>query len=108
MVDDDAVVLSESFQQLHPLPEHPLPAVPVGIFHFRVAVSTPFLEQSRGAVFSGEEGQQGLFEGPTKQERGSLVLLAPTVQIAVAVGSRAAQVLSDLGVAIGHGAASLR
>src|SRR5208282_4710945 len=57
-------------------------------------------------VFPAKKGGDGLFEGSAEEHGGASVFFLPSVQVAVPVTSRAAQVLADLGVGIGHRVAS--
>src|SRR5436190_17217337 len=72
-----------------------------GVMQGLVLVCRPFLEESGCRIFPPEVSSKSLFEGASKEHGGPGVLLLPAVEIAMAVFARAAQVLTDLGVAKG-------
>src|SRR5579872_1631764 len=81
---------------------HPVPGVVLRVFECRFSPDTPLLEQDRRAVLPTEVRRQSLLEAPA-EEQGSLgFLFLPAVQIAIAIATRAAEVLADLRIAISH------
>ena len=106
LADPDAVVLSEALEQLDALLQHAVPRRAIRILELAVLVGGPFAKQHRSGVVSSEVGGQGLLEGTTEQHRCPGVFLFPAVQVAIPVAARAAEVLADLGVAVGHQATS--
>ena|SRR5215472_8449141 len=79
----------------------------IGVFERAVLVERPFAEEHGGRVLPAEIGGQGLFEAPPKQHGCPGIFLLPALQVAMPVTTWAAQVLTDLGEAIGHGCTSL-
>src|SRR6516164_11265286 len=65
-------------------------------------MSCPFAEEHGRRIFALEVGRESLFEGPAKEHRGPGVFLAPAIEVAMAVTTRTAQILADLGVAVGQ------
>ena len=102
LADSDAVVLGEAIEQLDPLLQHAVPRRAIRILELAVLMGGPFAKQHCSGVISAEVGGQGLLEGATEQHRCPGVFFFPAVQIAIPVAARAAEVLADLGVAIGH------
>jgi hypothetical protein len=105
LADMDAVFLTKALKQLNTLLQHLIPAVTLGVVERLVLICSPFAVEGHGRVFAAEVGTQCLFKGPTEEHRGARVFLLPAVEITMAVAARAAQVMRDLGVAVGHEAA---
>src|SRR4029077_8275694 len=63
----------------------------------------PCVEQNRTAVLSREEGGKSLLKTPAKEQSWPIVLFSPAIQIPMPIAPRAAQILSDLRVAVDHG-----
>src|SRR5438105_2670567 len=65
-------------------------------------VFRPFGEQRNRAVLPAKESAKRLLKAAAEQQCRPGVLFPPALEISIAIASRAAQVLSDLGIAIGH------
>src|ERR1039457_332993 len=102
----NAAVLSEPLQQLDALLQHAVPGVVARVGQTHVLAHAPLLEQHSRRVFSAKKGGDGLFEGSAEEHRGARVFLLPSIKVAVPVTARAAKVLADLGVGVGHRVAS--
>ena len=68
--------------------------------------SAPVLEEYCRRIFAAKQGGHCLFEGSAEEHGGAGVFLLPSIEVAVPVTARAAQVLADLGVGVGHRDAS--
>ena len=106
LANADTVVLGEALEQLDALLQHAVPRSAVRILELAVLVGGPFAEQHGCGVLSPEVRGQGLLEGATEEHGGAGVFLPPAVEVAIPVAARAAEVLADLGVAVGHQATS--
>src|SRR5208282_504956 len=82
------------------------PGVVAGVGQAHVLASSPLLEQHRRRVFAAKKGGQGLFESSAEEHGRARVFLLPTIEVAMPVTSRAAEILADLGVGVGHRDAS--
>jgi hypothetical protein len=102
----DAVVLNEAFQQLNALPQHVLPAVVRAIFNWAVLMGTPLLEEDGCGVLVQKKCSQRLFEYTAEEHAGAGILLLPAIEIPVAVATWTGEIVTDLGVAVGHQAIS--
>src|SRR5213078_2587963 len=101
----DAVFLAEAIEQLNALFEHAVPAVTLGVVQRLLLVLRPFAVKSYGCIFLSEVGAECLFEGAPEEHGGPGVLLLPAVEITMTIPARAAQIMADLTVAVGHDAA---
>src|SRR6185369_6573616 len=79
-----------------------VPAVLPAVIHVIVSERAPFLEQDGSRVLPQEEGTQCFLERAAKQHCRANVLLSPSFQIAVTIATRAAQILTNLRIAIDH------
>ncbi len=102
----NAGVLGKALKQLDALLQHAVPGVIAGVGQPHVLAHAPLLEQNSGRVFTAKEGGDGLFERSAKEHGGASVFLLPSVEVAVPVTARTAEVLADLGVGVGHRDAS--
>ena len=82
--------------------QKPIPGFSLPVFKRSVAEGFPFLEQCRRAVPLLEVSAESLLKAAAKDHGRPSVLLAPAIEIAVAIAARAAQVMADLGVAVNH------
>ena len=102
LADLDTIVLAEPVQKHDSLPEHAIPGISVGVVQALALASRPLGEQNCSRIFPAKIGAQSLFESAAEQHRRSCVLFLPAIEIAMAIPPRAGEVLTDLGVAVGH------
>src|SRR5208282_861912 len=100
--DVDPIFLRELVKKMDSLMERLIPGMALGVIERRIPVGSPFLEQGGCGILAMKVGGQGLFEAPAEDHRGPGILLPPSVEVAIAIAARAAQVLADLRVAIDH------
>src|SRR5205085_2284107 len=106
--DPDAVILDETLEQVDALVQHRVPSVRTGVVERQIAILRPFIEQRLTAIFAVEESSQCSFECPTEEHASVSFFLLPPIDVPVLVSARAAEVLRNLGVAVGaHDAARL-
>src|ERR1039458_1913478 len=86
--------------------QHPVPGVVAGVGQTHVLAYAPLFEQHSRRVFTAKKGGDGLLEGLAEKHGGTSVLLLASVEVAVPVAARAAEVLANLGVGVGHRDAS--
>src|SRR5216683_3999177 len=84
------------------LVEKAIPGLAFAEFKGSIAVCIPFLEKHCCAILLAKVGTESFFKAATKDHRCSCLFFPPAIQIAVAIAARAAQVLTDLRVAIDH------
>src|SRR5215469_9955340 len=80
----------------------PVPGVVLRIGKRNVFVLFPLLEECGSWVFPSEISRQGVLEATAKNHGCSIFLLAPTVEVAISILSRAAKILANLREAVGH------
>src|SRR6266704_3690828 len=68
-----------------------------------IAVCIPFLEKHSSAILLRKVGTESFFKAATEDHCCPCLFFPPSIQIAVTIAARAAQVLTDLRVAIDHG-----
>src|ERR1700739_352794 len=78
-----------------------VPGVAFTVIERHIAVDSPFLEQDCRGVIPPEVSTERGFKAPAK-DHGSGVFFPPAIEIAAPIAARASQILTDLGVAIGH------
>src|SRR6516164_6901592 len=100
--DLNAIVLSEPFEQVNRLVIEPVPGVILRIGERSVLLLLPLLEECGSWVFSSEISREGVLEAAAEDHGCSIFLLAPAVEVAVAILPRAAKVLANLREAVGH------
>src|ERR1700720_369280 len=108
LTDANAIVLSKAIEQLDTLLQHAIPCVIARIGQVHVFARDPLLEEDSRWVFVAKKGSNGLFEGTAKEHGSAGIFFLPTIEIAVPVTARAAEVLTDLSVGVCHHDASLR
>src|SRR6266571_397246 len=84
------------------LMEEAVPGFSFAVFKGSLAVCFPFLEKHSSAILLTKVGTQSLFKAATEDHRCPGLFFPPPIQVTVAVAARAAQVLTDLRVAIDH------
>src|SRR6266403_6091524 len=84
------------------LMEEVVPGLSFAVFKGSIAVCVPFLEKCSSAILLRKVSTQSLFKAATEDHRCPGLFFPPAIQITVAVAARAAQVLTDLRVAIDH------
>src|SRR5438045_5165057 len=62
----------------------------------------PFPIEHLGGILSLKVSSHGLLEGSAEQHGGPSVLLFPAIEVAMLVAARAGEILTNLGVAVGH------
>src|SRR5260370_5197970 len=76
------------------------------ILELGLLVFRPLGEQRGSTVLPAEVSPECLVKATTEEQRCPTILLFPPVEVSITIASWAAQVLSDLGIAIGHWLAS--
>src|SRR5713101_6486962 len=84
------------------LVEEVVPGLSFAVFKRSIAVCFPFLEKLGSAILLTKVGTQSFFKTATEDHRCPRLFFPPAIQVAVAIATRAAQVLTDLRVAIDH------
>src|SRR6202035_3144729 len=100
--DANPIVLGKAIQQLHARLQHAVPAIALGIVEIAVPACCPFPIERRGGILPVEVGRHTLLERPTKQHGCPGVFLSPPIEVPMLVAAWAGQILTDLGVAVGH------
>src|SRR5271157_4831169 len=81
----------------------PVPRVILAVLEWGVSVLLPLLEKDGRAILFPEIGRQGGLKASPEDHGCPSVFLPPAIEVAMAVAPWAAQILGELGVAIGHG-----
>jgi hypothetical protein len=97
----NTVILGEAIKQLHARLQHAVPAIALGIVETAFPVSGPLPVEHRGGILPLEVGTHGLLERSAEQHGRPCVFLLPAIEVAMLVAARAAQILADLGIAVG-------
>src|SRR6266567_7273583 len=84
------------------LVEEAVPGFSFAVFKRAFVVCIPFLEKYSSAILLTKIGTQSFLKAAAEDHRCPSLFFPPAIQIAVTVASRAAQVLTDLRVAIDH------
>src|SRR6266849_5451171 len=84
------------------LVEEAVPGFSFAKFKRSIAVCIPFFEKHGSAMLLTKIGTQSFFKAATEDHRCPGLFFPPAIQITEAVAARAAQVLTDLRVAIDH------
>src|SRR5712692_8340358 len=84
------------------LMEETIPGLSFAEFKRSIAVRIPFLKKHSSAVLSTKESTESIFKTATEDHRCAGLFFPPSIQVAVAIAAGAAQVLTDLRVAIDH------
>src|SRR5713226_2055280 len=84
------------------LVEEAVPGLSFAVFKRSIAVRIPFLEKYSSAILLTKVGTQGFFKTATEDHRCPCLFFTPPIQVTVAIAARAANVLTDLRVAIDH------
>ena len=87
--------------------EHAVPAVALGIAQRLLLILRPLPIESHSRIFLAEVRPEGLLEAAPEEHGGAGVFLLPAVEITMAITARAAQIMAELAVAVGHDAARL-
>ncbi len=98
----NATVLGKAVEQLDALLQHVVPGVMAGVGQVHVFAQTPLLKEHSGRIFPAEERGDGLFKGAAEKHGRAGIFFLPGVKVAVPVAARAAQILADLGIGVGH------
>src|SRR6266481_2099053 len=98
LTDANAIVLSKALKQLNALLEHAIPCVVARVGQVHIFAQAPLLEEDSRRVFVLKKGSNGLFEGSAKEHGSAGIFFLPTIEIAVPVTARAAEILADLSV----------
>ena len=96
------VCLHESFKQVNSLVHETVSGISLLVVERSIAVDTPLLEQGCAAILPPKIACKRTLEAASESHSRSGFLFAPAVKIAVAIAARAAEILADLCVAIGH------
>src|SRR5216683_1739018 len=84
------------------LVEEAIPGLTLAEFKGSIAVCIPFFEKRSSTIFLAKVGTESFFKAATKDHRRPRLFFPPPIQVTVAIAARAAQVLTDLRVAIDH------
>src|SRR5260370_113875 len=87
---------------MDPLVEEAVPGLSFAECKRSIAVRIPFLEKHSSAILLTKVGTKSLFKTATEDHRCPGFFFLPAIQITVAIATRAAQVLTDLRIAIDH------
>src|SRR5713101_6616225 len=87
---------------MDPLVEEAVPGFSFAVFKRTIAVCIPFLEKHSSAILLTKIGTQSFFKAATEDHRCPCLFYPPSIQITIAIAARAAKILANLGVAIGH------
>src|SRR4051812_49076365 len=87
--DVDAIILRKLLQQDDTLVQHTFPSFASRVLQAAFAELLPFVVEHGVSVLLAKVGGKRSFKSTPKQQRSTSVLLGPTVQVAVAVTSRA-------------------
>jgi hypothetical protein len=102
LTDANAIVLSKALKQLDALLQHAIPRVIARVGQVHVFAQAPLLEENGRRVFVAKKGGDGLFEGTAKEHGSAGIFFLPTIQIAVPVTARTAEVRADLRIRVIH------
>src|ERR1700687_5674055 len=108
LTDANPIVPSKALEQLNSLLQHAIPGVIARISEAHFLAHAPLLEENSRRVFVAKKGSNGLFEGSAKEHGSAGIFLLPTIEIAVPVTARAAEVGADLRIRVIHYEASSR
>src|SRR6267154_3861223 len=108
LTDANAIVLGKALKQLDALLQHAIPCVVARVGQVHVFAQAPLLVENSRRVFVAKKGSNGLFEGSAKEHGSARIFLLPTIQVPVPVTARAAEVLTNLRIGVGHHDASSR
>src|SRR6202795_2803586 len=98
----NAIIPRECFEQMDSLVDNTVPGVSFFVLERGISESAPFLEECCGTIFLAEKGAQGILEAATENHRCPGLFFPPAIQVTVAIAAGAAQILTDLCVAIDH------
>src|SRR5712692_6651509 len=84
------------------LMEEAVPGLSFAVFKRSIAICFPFLEKYSSAILLTKVGAESFFKAATEDHRCPGLFFPPPIQIPVAIAAGAAQVLTDLRVAIDH------
>src|SRR5712691_7352091 len=87
---------------MDPLVEEVVPGLSFAVLERSIAVCFPFFEQHGSTILLRKVGTQSFLKTATKDHRCPGFFFSPAIQIPIAVAAGAAQVLTDLRVAIDH------
>src|SRR5258708_30377397 len=87
---------------MDPLMKEAIPGLSFAVFKGSIAVGIPFFEEHSSAVLFTKVGTKSLFKAATEDHRCPCLFFPPPIQVTEAIAARAAQVLTDLRVAIDH------
>src|SRR5258708_28462310 len=84
------------------LVEEPIPGLSLAECKRSIAIPIPFFEKHSSAILLTEMRTQSLFKTATEDHRCPRLFFLPAIQVAVTIATRAAQVLTNLRIAIDH------
>src|SRR5712692_8399552 len=87
---------------MDPLVEEVVPGLSFAVLKRSIAVCIPFLEKHGSTILLAKVSTQSFFKAATEDHRCPGFFFPPAIQIPVAIAAGAAQVLTDLRVAIDH------
>ena len=93
------IVSRELLEQVDSLMDQAVPGFTLLVFEGSISESAPFLKKGGRTIFLLKQSCQSFLKAAAKDHCGASLLLPPSIEIAVAIAARAAQVVADLGVA---------
>src|SRR5208282_1891709 len=87
---------------MHALMDQPIPGLSLLVLKRSIPESAPLTIKHRAAIIAAKIGLKGFFKAATEDHGSPGLLLAPAVQVAMAIATRTPQVVTDLGVAEDH------
>src|SRR6185437_2933773 len=97
-----SVLFRKQMKQMNALLQQSIPGIALAVFQSRILISSPFLIERHSTVLVAKISAKRLLKAAAKDHGGTGVLLLPAVQIAIAVQTRAAEILANLCVAVDH------
>src|SRR5712692_6690527 len=98
----NAIIPRKGFEQMDALVEEAVPGLSFAVFKGSMAVCLPFLEKHCSAILLTKIGTESFFKAATEDHRRPGLFFPPAIQVTVAIAAGAAQILTNLGVAIDH------
>src|SRR6185437_6892940 len=91
-------------KQLNALFEHAIPTSAFGIAKRLVPIRGPLPVEGYGSILPAEVGSECLLERSAEEHGRPSILLLPTIDVAVAITTRAGQIMAQLSEAVHHDA----
>src|SRR6516164_8740385 len=98
----NAITLDESLEQVNALVNQTVPGLAVLVIQRSIPEETPFLKEGCTRIFLTKQGCKSFLKATPEDHCSPSLLLPPSIQVAVAIASRATKVTGELGVAQNH------